>query len=478
AKLGIFIHWGPYTVPAWAPSGKAVDELIQEGSESLKELPYAEWYLNSLQSGDSPTAIHHRENYGEQYSYDEFGNQFSKDVLSWDPEEWGTLFKSMGAKYVVLTTKHHDGYTLWPSKHPHPRKKGWFSKRDLVDELSVTTRKHGMKFGVYYSGGYDWSFNQRFIKGISGFFSAAPVSKAYQEYISNHFKELIDRYSPDIIWNDISYPGSNAREIFEYYFSKVEQGVVNDRFADMRIINRFAKLNLVAWFIEKVGLWWVRKNNGDLASLAKTNQAYSDFRTVEYSNIPDIQDHKWEATRGLGHSFAYNQAEGESDYMDAEEIVFTLVDTVSKNGNLLLNIGVDSKGNIPSIISSRLNEFAKWMKINSLAIHDTTPWQRPSGRSDEGHKLRFTYKKTDEGEKIYIFIMGCTQSRIFTIHLPEIKTFKRLRALNSEHNEASDTFIKNAKIENDGLCIILNEQGYQWLNQPTSNYAACFEMSL
>ena len=105
AKLGIFIHWGPYTVPAWAPSGKAIDELIQEGSESLKALPYAEWYLNSLQSSDSPTAIHHRELYGEKYSYDEFGKQFSTDVLCWDPEAWGKLFKSMEAKYVVLTTK-------------------------------------------------------------------------------------------------------------------------------------------------------------------------------------------------------------------------------------------------------------------------------------------------------------------------------------------------------------------------------------
>jgi len=161
AKLGIFIHWGLYSVPAWAPPSGELGKV--DRNKWFYQNPYAEWYLNSLRLKDSPTYKHHIETYGAKFDYYDFATIFNKDTQQWKPSEWAKLFHGTGARYVVLTSKHHDGFRLWPSQVPNPKRPSdsITAKRDLVGELTAAVRAEGLKMGLYYSGGLDWTFEPK-----------------------------------------------------------------------------------------------------------------------------------------------------------------------------------------------------------------------------------------------------------------------------------------------------------------------------
>ncbi len=381
AKLGIFIHWGLYSVPAFAPTELSVEELFAEmGKENpdpvkLQEAAskwfinngYAEWYLNSLRIKGSPTYEHHKKTYGLDYNYYKFSEDFSEETLKWDPEKMAEIFKNAGAKYIVLTTKHHDGYTLWPTRvHNNNMPESSVPvKRDIVGELTESVRKKGMKMGLYYSGGLDWTFNRTPIYDFAGLGTTTPKSYEYGGIADAHLRELIEKYRPAILWNDITYPEEgNLTGVISDYYNLIPDGVINNRWGT------------------KTGL--------------------SDFETPEYSKMDSIQKMKWESCRGLGHSFGYNQYEDDSTTLSSTELIHLLVDIVSKNGNLLLNVGPKADGTIPEIQLSRLRDLGDWMAINGDAIYDTTPWEKSESKTDSGKEVRFTQK----GEKFYIILLG------------------------------------------------------------------------
>ena len=150
AKLGIFIHWGLYSVPGWAvlTPEKELEKLRRK--EYLKRNPYAEWYYNTMRLDGSPTQEYHKEHYGADYNYYNFAETFDKEIQKWNPEEMASAFKMAGARYVVLTSKHHEGFTLWPSETPNPTlpKDRQHATRDLVGELTAAVREKGMRMGV------------------------------------------------------------------------------------------------------------------------------------------------------------------------------------------------------------------------------------------------------------------------------------------------------------------------------------------
>ena len=206
AKLGIFIHWGLYSVPGWAPLTK-VDFT---NPNFLKVDPYAEWYYNSVRIDGSPTQAYDREHFGANHDYYAFAETFDSESRKWDPDVWAKVFKDAGAKYVVLTTKHHEGYTLWPSATPTPVLPAarQHASRDLVGDLTASVRKQGLKMGLYYSGGLDWTFVPGPITSMATFTSTMPQSEAYGKYVDTQYRELIERYHPAVLWNDIGYPKS------------------------------------------------------------------------------------------------------------------------------------------------------------------------------------------------------------------------------------------------------------------------------
>jgi len=322
AKLGIFIHWGLFSVPAFAAEKLTLGESQKRGvSVHMKNNPYAEWYLNSLMIEGSPTQRYHRENYGDDFSYERFAEIFNEEIKKWAPEDMVDLFIKAGAKYVVLVTKHHDGFLLWQSKYPNPKKENYYASRDIVGELTESVKGKGLRMGLYYSGALDWSWNPHPIIDEKSWLTNGPSGIDYTKYANNHWYELIDKFDPIILWNDIGYPpNTNVYEIFAYFYNKHPDGVINDR--------------------------WIQYHKSDFDH---PPVRHKDFSTPEYRTMKEISELKWESTRGIGYSFGYNKMETEQDYLKPEELIRMFIDIVSKNGNLLLNIGPMADGTIPEL---------------------------------------------------------------------------------------------------------------------------------
>lgn len=203
AKFGIFVHWGPYSVPGWAePSGTIYDTLHVRGPRyCFRHNPYAAWYLNTLRIPGSATEAHHAATYGAGFPYDGFVPTLDAGVAAFDPDRWAQLFAGAGARYFVLTTKHHDGFLLWPSAVENPAKgPDYHTTRDAVGDLTGAMRAAGLRMGLYYSGGYDWTYNPTVIRGFGSGLAAIPRSQRYADDVTAHYTELIDRYQPDLLW--------------------------------------------------------------------------------------------------------------------------------------------------------------------------------------------------------------------------------------------------------------------------------------
>ena len=408
AKFGIFIHWGLYSVPAWAPLGADIQELIRQGGMAalFRNNPYAEWYLNSMKLPEHPTRKHHANSYGSSFSYFDFQRIFEEAAAAMNPSNWAETFLGAGAKYVVMVTKHHDGYTLWPTQHPNPLREGYFSKRDFVGELTEAVRGRGMKMGHYYSGVLDWTFNEQPIRDFFTFLTNQRQSRQYVEYANAHWREIIDRYRPEVLWNDIGYPhGTNVNELFAHYYNTIPDGLVNDRWSQTKIPG-----NPVGRMLMKAALRSATRKMKK-QGLELEPRCHHDFRTPEYKVYPDIRSEKWETCRGIGHSFGFNQLEGEDAMISGEQLIRSLVDTVSKNGNLLLNVGPMADGTIPEMQARPLAELGDWLKTNGEAIYGTRPWTQASAQTLEGHELRFTRA----GDAVYATIMGTTAETRFSI---------------------------------------------------------------
>lgn len=392
SKLGIFIHWGPYAVPAFAPTeGSINDVLTWYYDDFLLHLPYVEWYWNALQYEESATHAYHVEKYGADYPYEEFGRTFKLGVQSWDPQEWADLFYSSGAVYVVLVTKHHDGFLMWPSAHTNPNKENWYSERDIVGELAQAVRARGMRFGVYYSGGLDWAWNVRSSRNVMEMVAAMPVDAGYRQYAEAHFRELIDRYQPSVLWNDIGYASNKGLwELQRDYYAAVRDGLVNDRFGVLGPFVCWLRIPAVSRALNKLLKWYLDLTGSVFSELPLMPPPHYDFRTPEYAQIGEISQEKFELTRGMGLGFGYNQFEPDSAVMSEEELIHGFVDAVSKNGNLLLNVGPKSNGDIPDIQATRLRQLGAWLSVNGAAIYRTRPWVRAEGETQSGEAIRFT----------------------------------------------------------------------------------------
>ncbi|MGB1087317.1 MAG: alpha-L-fucosidase, partial [Alphaproteobacteria bacterium] len=224
-------------------------------------------------------------------------------------------------------------------------------------------------------------------------FASMLTDKAYNAYVDAHYREIIERYEPCALWNDISYPTERGlHQLVADYYKAVPDGVVNDRWHPAGMINALFRpkpMRALANFLGK------RLMNTFDGTFVGPQLDFADFRTPEYSTFDDIQSDKFEMTRGMGHGFGHNHTETDDDLISPREIVQGFVDGVSKNGNWLLNVGPDGHGKIPDIQMSRLEAMGQWMQANGEAIYDTRPWKRAQGTSAEGHELRFTQKNGD-----------------------------------------------------------------------------------
>lgn len=393
AKLGIFVHWTPASVPAFAPTEDDVTAMLQSGDRrAMGWSPYTEWYENSLRFPDSPVARHHREVYGGR-PYREFAQEWEAGLEQWDPDDWARSFAAAGARYVVLVTKHHDGYCLWPSEVPNPRRPGWHCDRDVVGEFAEAVRAQGMRFGVYYSGGLDWTFNDHPIGSMSDMIRAIPRGD-FPAYADAHVRELIARYRPSVVWNDIAWPseGKHLWPLLRDYYAAVPDGVINDRWMPWSPLAKVLEFEPARRVVDSATTKQAKKDRG----LIPPEPPYYDVRTPEYVSFPDIQRRPWECVRGMDHSFGYNTESREEHFLTRRDLLWSFADMVSKNGNLLLNVGprgVDAQ--IPDEQRQRLAWLGEWMSANGGAVRATRPWVRAGGTTAEGADVRFTARDED-----------------------------------------------------------------------------------
>ncbi|HOT96317.1 MAG TPA: alpha-L-fucosidase [bacterium] len=358
AKFGIFIHWGLYSVPAFTRKGG-----------------YAEWYWNGI--SDSSTFLYkwHRRTYGDDFRYQDFAPLFKAELFQ--PDKWAELFARAGARYVVLTSKHHDGFCLWPSAQSW----NWNSvdtgpHRDLLGDLTAAVRARGLRMGFYYSL-LEW-FNPLYRHDI-------------QRYVAEHllpqFKDAVSRYQPALIFSDGEWDYDSkvlrSEEFLAWLYNDSpapKDVVVNDRWGGE---TRF-------------------KHGGYFST---EYESATSERSVEFLR------RGWEECRGMGRSFGFNRNEEVEDYQTAVSLIHMLIEIVSRGGNLLLNIGPAADGTIPVIMQERLLQMGEWLKINGEAIYGSRVNRTPG----EGDSVRFT--RSADGRFLYAICLRHpgTQLRLGTV---------------------------------------------------------------
>ncbi|KAG8795751.1 hypothetical protein FRC12_010192 [Ceratobasidium sp. 428] len=338
AKFGIFIHWGVFSVPGWVPKGY-----------------YEEWYNWWLHNPAQPSNIlwnHHRRTYGEGKLYDDFIPEFNG--AKFDAAEWIDLFATAGAKYFVLVTKHHDGFSIFNTHNSTHRSSVHLGpKRDFIGELMQASRERhpSMRKGTYYSmpewfnpdaGPYgfgNWpghlahgAFNHSLVEPYTGRLEGKDYLKDIQ---LEHMRLLADEYGTEIMWCDIGGPNRTLEFAAEWY-------------------NKAAKA-------------------GRQVALNNRCGVAPDFDTPEYTRFSSIQTRSWETSEGIDpYSYGYNRLTKDHEYRSVQNIIHTLVDIVSKNGNYLLNLGPTGEGEIIPAMVERLVEVGQWLKHSGSCIYDTT----------------------------------------------------------------------------------------------------------
>lgn len=364
AKLGIFVHWGPYSVPAWAEPIGPLGAFDQ--TEWMAHNPYSEWYYNTIRIEGSAAQRHHEETYAGA-PYDSFLDDWK--AAGFNAGELLDLVARTGARYFVPTTKHHDGVALWDAPGTAERNtvhRG--PKRDLVGALHDACIERDIRFGVYYSGGLDWHASPT--APITGDITdeVRAQGRQYSDYAFDHVVDLIERYSPAVLWGDIEWPDSGKEpgpkslfELFDRYYAAVPDGVVNDRFG----------------------------------------ATHWDFRTSEYVNGLEVeQADMWERCRGIGYSFAYNQLEDESNSLSGPAAIGEFIDIVSRGGNFLLNVGITANGVVPELHRRTLEQLGEFNDSHGEAIFGSRPL--PAGIAEPSEEPWVRWTRT--GELAHAFV--------------------------------------------------------------------------
>ena len=353
AKIGLSMHWGIYAVPAWAPRDV--------------EVPYAEWYGARMDEPGNPTHGYHLKTYGTNHPYDRFIPQWKAE--SYDPAEWARFAKRMGAKYMFITSKHHDGFCLWPTKYTDRNVKQMGPRKDILGPYFKAARKEGLKVGLYYSL-FEWH-NPLYTGKEVPYAGLKRVNNYVDDFMIPQIKELIDLYHPDFFFFDgeWDHPESfwKMKEVVAYYYNEAakrgQEVFVNDRFGE-----------------------------GDRGR-------HGDLYNVEYhfdKGSEGLLDHKWSFWQGIAKTFGYNQDTDREDCLSPKQFIDKVVDAVSRNGNFDINVGPTAAGSIPDYEQYPLLQLGEWLRVNGEAIYDTRFWTTQR----EGD-IRFTAK----GDYVYAIFL-------------------------------------------------------------------------
>ncbi|CAK7210330.1 hypothetical protein SCUCBS95973_000742 [Sporothrix curviconia] len=399
AKYGIFIHWGPYAVPGYG------------GSPDHEA--YAEWFwwysTQHAQGGDpADTYTYRKRTFGRTWAYDDGFANFSGSA--WRPRDWVDLFADAGATYFVLTTKHHDGFALFDTGNMSDRNALRYGpKRDVLGELFAAAKKYQpqLKRGTYFSmpewfnpdfGPYGFGrwlgqlAHNPFTGAVEPYTGKTAVTAEGYDYVRDlqipQMETLAYTYETDILWCDCG-PATNATA-------------------------RFA------------AAWWNRSLRGSNATTANGSASITaprsryqpvvnsrcglpqmaDFETPEYATYSSAQRRKWESNRGMDpFSYGYNRATPAASYMDAATLVYSLVDIVAKNGNLLLDIGPRADGTVVEAEAANLRAAGRWIRAHGEALLNTTYWFVQTEWKDDGEGSSIDVRFTQTDDAFYVVFL-------------------------------------------------------------------------
>ena len=346
ARFGMFIHWGLYAVPAGEWKGQPIDGV-------------GEWIQNK--AGISP----------EEYT--PLAKQFNP--VRFDADAWVRLAKSAGMKYIVITSKHHDGFCLWPSQQTDYDVESTPYQKNLLGQLSAACKKHDVQLCFYYSI-MDWHHPDYLPRhGWDPRPDDGADYDRYVAYMKGQLTELIEAYDPGIIWFDGEWEKTWTHE----------RGVDLDDFcrglkADVIINNR------------------VDKGRVGMEGLTREGDFRGDYGTPEQeippTGLPGVD---WESCMTMNDTWGYKKQD--HNWKSTETLIRNLVDITSKGGNYLLNVGPTALGEIPSASVKRLQEIGKWIETNGEAIYGTTasPCERPTWG-------RITTKTEGDATRLYLCV--------------------------------------------------------------------------
>jgi alpha-L-fucosidase len=378
AKLGIFIHWGVYAVPAfrneWYPRFMYLDEFVDRKGANFFQ--------------------HHCETWGHpsEFGYKDFIPMFKAE--KWDPESWIALFEEAGAKYVVPVAEHHDGFPMYDCSFTNYNAAKMGPCRDIVAELGEATRKAGLKFGVSSHRAFNaryYTFKDEYDTTNPDYHKLYGKPRKDEEPVTYEFildwyartRELVDRFSPDVLWFDFGW----HRDEFEPWRPRVAAYYYN---------------HALKHGYEPV-LQYKDKFPDDVAVL-----------DIERGKLDDIREHYWQTDTSVSYrSWSYIEDDA---FRSITSVVHDLVDIVSKNGNLLLNIGPKADGTIPQEVQDLLRGLGGWLKLNGEAIYGTRAWvtygEGPTGNpkafreEDQAAYTPEDIRYTQKGDRLYAVLLG------------------------------------------------------------------------
>ncbi|MBW8325089.1 MAG: alpha-L-fucosidase [Prolixibacteraceae bacterium] len=346
ARFGLFIHWGLYSIPAGEWKGRT---------------DHAEWIRESAQI--------------PLEQYDEFVSQFNP--VNFNADEWVAMAKNAGMKYIVITSKHHDGFCLFDSKETDFDVMSTPFKRDILKELSDACAKQGITLCFYHSI-MDWHHPDYLPR--RNWETSRPAEGAnmdsYVSHMKKQLKELLTNYGKiGVIWFDGEWEDTwthdRGKDLYNYLRKLSPDLIINNR---------------------------VDKGRSGMAGLTKDSTYFGDFGTPEQeiplTGLPGVD---WESCMTVNDHWGYNK--NDQNWKSSEDLVHKLIDIASKGGNFLLNVGPTSEGVIPQASVDRLKDMGDWMKENGEAIYETQV--SPFEKLDWG---RCTQKEDGKNTVLYLHV--------------------------------------------------------------------------
>lgn len=373
-KFGIYTHWGIYSVHAFGPN--------------------TTWFAHHLYNGKEGERKLFEERFGP------FGKKGYTDLIplftaeKFDPEEWADLFVQSGARFAGPVAEHHDGFAMWQTSLTPFNSFDMGPRRDVVAQLEKAYRARGLKYllALHHAENY-WYMNR--MPGTDGekpenemMFSKAGLwpFERFCKLWYDKTVELIDKFSPDMLWFDFglkSIPDVYKRNMLAHYYARAG----SDK-REAGICYKFHDLVTGGGIID-----------------------------LELGRFNDMMYHPWITDSTVDDGQAWGYMEGAA-YKTAEELVHYLVDNVSKNGYLLLNVGPRADGTIPQEAQEALKGIGKWLAVNGEAIYGTTPWytygtgptkMKESGMFSESEKMKYTpedIRLTAKDDAIYATVLA------------------------------------------------------------------------